>query len=426
MDYCVIFQNFLKELRFIGCHMQTLDTLEGLDSLEFLHIRSVTLGAAPFRGLTRLHHLTIWDSEFKNARADLFECLSNLRVLKNHSPKNASHVIYSNLPAVKCLVLNSPKMISYLKDKCMQPSLLYFSTHGPFPDLDSQRKTHTFFSQVNNSTLEALQLSGCRLCRFDGEWMSGFANLKHLVLAGNQIASVKLEYEFLGRLESLDLDSNRIHSLEFAFSHFSNLKHLDLGYNQGLNVNEEVFVGLEKLEQLYLSNSVSRNKLNSNVFRHLKNLRTLDISGNYLGKLNPEVFIHTPHLTCLNISDNQLMTFNRASLGPIARNLNYLNLSRNELERIDDGAFVGFESLETLNLSQNRITHVNERTFEGLDALENLNLQDNKFDNRASIHAQAFTHMKNTVRVHLNIRNYRELSCDEMENIYGQNVTLVF
>lgn len=405
--------------------ISTLESLSGLENLEFLSIRSSILSRDPFQGLTTLKHLTMWYCDFKNANSNLFECLPSLQVLRNHCGKNQHHIEYFKIASLKCLSYGGKKSISCIKN--LQPSLVYLSTSGPFIELTNRRQIHAFFSHVKNSTLKALNLTGNQFCRFDAQWLAGFANLRHLIFSRNHISTVEFDYDFLSQIESICLDLNNLESLDFAFSRFSNLKSLNLSDNSRLRLNSEVFYGLDKLEELFISSVghsrrfSSYNKL-KDVFQNLNNLKTLDISSNYLTQLDAEMFLSTPNLIKLDLSGNKL-ELDRDCFIHVGRKLEFLDLSRNSLKNVD-GIFSNLKELKALNLAGNKLAEVNASTFEGLDNLNDLNLVDNKFEHRDRIDAKSFAHIKN-LQVRLDYGLFRELSMEEKEIFFGRNVDLI-
>lgn len=56
----------------------------------------------------------------------------------------------------------------------------------------------------------------------------------------------------------------------------------------------------------------------------------------------------------------------------------HLLLARNQIKVLHDGAFLGYESLNSLDLQQNQISLVEEGAFQGLTQLTTLLLQHNR------------------------------------------------
>jgi Leucine-rich repeat (LRR) protein len=86
----------------------------------------------------------------------------------------------------------------------------------------------------------------------------------------------------------------------------------------------------------------------------LRNLESLDFSYNKLKELGKDTF---NGLVCLD----------------------KLNLSNNQIEVIDDEAFIG-TCLGILNLSCNRIRNISENSFKGLSRVYELNVSNNELE----------------------------------------------
>lgn len=294
-----------------------------------------------------------------------------------------------------------------------------------------------------SNTLQLLDLSYCRIAKVSGAHvLQGMRELKHLILAGNQIRSIS---DLLSdTLLTLDLSNNRLtnlqptmligmpnlQSMNLAKNHrislqtkqgefvtsvslrkinlsFCNMDNIELeGFpaltnailkaNMIRELNPESFSNSRVIEVLDLSqNSIV--SINTNTFNKLKHLRILNLSFNMIPKIDRDTFKENELLTKLDLSRNYISRFNRIAV-PY---LTHLNMTWCEIMTIDPDALSGFieitsldlsnnlitdlpdtlaaENLQTLDLSMNRMTTIRNTTFAGFPEITKINLSGNRF-----------------------------------------------
>ncbi|PIK40028.1 hypothetical protein BSL78_23132 [Apostichopus japonicus] len=197
--------------------------------------------------------------------------------------------------------------------------------------------------------------------------LAGLGNLQILDLSDNQIEAIDDDaFLSLTELEELFLEENKLKS--FGPQHVHNMAKLailDLSSNPYLTLDECFLSPLDKLETLRLSGSpinfgldLFGNATLCTSYRcnalsdrrcHLPLLKELDISETLTNEVPVELFLLTP-------------------------NLEKLFLARNVITSIPDDAFVGLNSLQDLSLNYNNMTNVNQRTLNGLGGLTKLEL----------------------------------------------------
>lgn len=262
------------------------------------------------------------------------------------------------------------------------------------------------FSQLSN--LHVLDLSDCKKCsnlnldvlnhlkwlilkRFD-DFPSSNQRNKNFFMLEIHLKSLKPNMEVVrnfkhDKIVSLKIEFNQWDLGSDWLCGFSALKILDLR-STGLKLNDtKIFTGLGSLISLNISHN-GIDLIDEDAFIGLDNLQTLDMSNNKL-----KHFIH-------KLNDAQMLRG--------LRNLTHLNINHNEIESIEDNAFLGLNSLQTLDLSNNKLTRIDPRVFSqeapsglmqngakiiiGLGSLTDLNISHNKID---SIHQDAFSGLDN-------------------------------
>lgn len=132
------------------------------------------------------------------------------------------------------------------------------------------------------------------------------------------------------------------------FSDMPNLTQVMLRFEEGKPFVEGSLDGLDKLEELYLSNNALR-FADLKILRGLKNLKKLILENNVLGELKRDMFLGNPKLE-------------------------YIDLRSCGIAKIEDGSFSGLPNLQTLFLASNSIREIGTGTFFGLNNLSYLDL----------------------------------------------------
>ena len=237
------------------------------------------------------------------------------------------------------------------------------------------------FRQLNS--LQQLRLSYNKIVHLESDAFSGLDNLKYLDLANNYISDlsqdvmtslhslenfricrnflkiikpytfskqVKLEIldlsqntiEFIHddsfhnnstsdkfKLDVLLLYDNKLAQLPFSLQYLSSLTFVDLSNNLFTNIDSSMFIGLNRLEKLYINDMAKLVTIKQHAFSNLSSLRVLHVSN--CPKL---VIIEAPQF-----SANQ--------------NLSEINLSSNRLQLLDEQLFDNSTLQCAINISIN-------------------------------------------------------------------------
>ena len=202
------------------------------------------------------------------------------------------------------------------------------------------------------------------------EGVSGTLDLSHPSAVTTALTALKdWDFRDLRGLEGLDLSGNAITSMSDAlFTDFESLVELDVSGN-GLTVLPAVngLTGLTSLD-------VSANALSVlPAVNGLTELTFLDVSGNALSGL-PDISTLTK-VTNLDASGNDLTVFpDLTGLTSLTR----LDLSGNEIGgNLPSDAFSGLSGLEIIRLDDNELTGLEEGVFVGLESLTTVWLDGN-------------------------------------------------
>ncbi|XVF78923.1 hypothetical protein PTKIN_Ptkin14bG0177200 [Pterospermum kingtungense] len=178
--------------------------------------------------------------------------------------------------------------------------------------------------------------------------------------------------------ETVDLGNNEIYGPISSFSKFVNLIFLDLSSTK-LYGNFEVDKKLNKLRDLYLSN---------NAFISLTSRRyglgTLDLSYNRIQMIEMDMFLKLESLSYLDLSNNSSLTMNHFH-GNIPDSfvegnvLRTLNLNKNNFEVPLPKSLINCHDLEVLNLGNNKINDTFPHWLATLPKLQVLVLRANYF-----------------------------------------------
>ncbi|XP_056265974.1 toll-like receptor 3 [Pseudoliparis swirei] len=213
------------------------------------------------------------------------------------------------------------------------------------------------------------------------EDVSHCTNLTRLIMASNKLLLRGEPFSALQSLRVLDVSMNKLESAKLGSRpQLPNLVSLDLAFNSFTSLKKDDFSFLSHSPFLQVLNmsSVSLKKLEPGCFQPISGLRTLIMDGSNMGtqvisKLCSE--LSATAIDSLFLRKTKLITLTNATFkGLKETNLTFLDLSRNDMEKIDGGAFRWLSRLHTLILTDNNIMLLTEDTFKGLDSLRSLQL----------------------------------------------------
>ncbi|OCT98212.1 hypothetical protein XELAEV_18010443mg [Xenopus laevis] len=155
-------------------------------------------------------------------------------------------------------------------------------------------------------------------------------------------------------------------NLTILWIHSNNISHIESG----------AFHGLNKLEELDMSDNFNLKTISPLTFRGLVHLHTLHLNRCGLQDLPPGIFQGLFSLQHLYIQDNNLHFLHDDTFLDLG-NLTFLFLHGNKLNRLSENVFNGLTNLDRLLVHQNKLDMVHPRTFHDLKKVTTLYLFNN-------------------------------------------------
>ncbi|XP_072455478.1 reticulon-4 receptor [Notamacropus eugenii] len=173
------------------------------------------------------------------------------------------------------------------------------------------------------------------------------------------------------------LHNNRIGQVGAAsFRSCRNMTILWLHSNAISFIEATAFAGLDKLEELDVSDNVNLRSIAPATFQGLRRLHTLHLDRCGLLELSPGLFRGLFSLQYLYLQDNSLQALQDDTFLDLA-NLTYLFLHGNGIRNLSENVFRGLVSLDRLLLHQNLVSRVHPRAFHDLGKVMTLYLFNN-------------------------------------------------
>lgn len=276
---------------------------------------------------------------------------------------------------------------------CLDESLIkvHLASNGVFIDDESERIFSDCYRLEEPSLIDVkvLSLQNCMsISSLNSDCFSKLENLLELDLSFNKLESLKANtFKDLKSLLCLKLVNCDLRSIDLnSFAKMENLLVLFLSQNTELkSFKPKIFKDLKSLRCLHLDNCYSISAFHNDVFFGLENLEELSLSGN--GSLN------------LKASDLKEL-----------KALKNFDLHGCDFELIEDGFFSKFEKLEKLNLCSSNIDVwiKNQQSigFRGLNSLLSLNLSCCGLESKDLSY---FSHLVNLEKLNLENNDLNDL-----------------
>ncbi|XP_066139734.1 protein toll-like [Euwallacea fornicatus] len=234
----------------------------------------------------------------------------------------------------------------------------------------------------NLSHVETLDLSSNGIETLEDAALRNLSNLKQLILRNNKISVVHL----IPNVTYVDLSVNRIRFLNKSlFVTAPNMEFLNLSNNHLRSIEEDTFQTISKLQHLDLSQNMNLT-FKAGTFSNLSALKSLNISGCQMSKVPISFFEKCEQLLVLNISNNRILHLEDDSLASL-RNLQLLDLSYNSINSLSENLLLPLKELKSLYVSSNKLTMFNSQVFINAQNLQLLDLNNNliqKFRNAST------------------------------------------
>lgn len=244
-------------------------------------------------------------------------------------------------------------------------------------------------------------------------------SLTSLSFVNSQISTIpKSALSKLRQLQSLDIQANRIATLDAYAFYGLPLRTLNLQNNIIESLHEFAFGGLENtLEELSL---IGNRLANFPLFalRRLRKLLSLKLQSNLISQIPDDGFTRFTLLETLDLQSNAIRHLSSRSFITMPK-LKTLYASNNLLTVVSDSSiFAQLHYLETLDLSLNRLRVVN---LDGLESVRNLDLSYNHLHD---LRLQGMLGLRELFASHNNILqlvNETFLNCSSLEVLYLQH-----
>ncbi|XP_012157480.1 uncharacterized protein LOC101458689 [Ceratitis capitata] len=387
-----------------------------LVNLDHLYLRSNFIPLVPvtlFDKCQKLTSLSLDNNQIQDLEIGMFRKLEFLREVRLHNNRirRIRKGVFEPLPALQELHVQK----NNIED--IEPGAFQSLTNLQHINLQDNHLTvleDIFPNEKANSSLLSIQLEENELHKIHARTFRKQERIQIMWLRDNQLTRVDksmfVDLQLLGRLY---LSNNLIRDIDKdTFGTLKHLKFMDLSGNRLKHVRREYFAPLVSLEELNLSQNYIE-ALESYCFNKLKNLRVLDISNNPLVQLTKDIFMDELPLTYLNLRNTSLRKIELHTFKSL-QNLNELNLEHNELNPADIHK-LDVPSLRSLYLSHNDFSHtrvggITAGMFDKMRSLQLLTMSNCSLD---TIPDEIFT--KNTNLVKLDM-------CDNRITVMNRNI----
>ncbi|XP_076160334.1 insulin like growth factor binding protein acid labile subunit convoluted [Ptiloglossa arizonensis] len=250
--------------------------------------------------------------------------------------------------------------------------------------------------------IEKLEISNGSLTSLPVDALTGMKKLKKLDLHGNEIKELKKnQFKGLRDTEYLDLSHNLINKLDGShladltkmgwcnlshnaiadlkrgtFARNSLLKVLNLSHNKIRKLDSNTFRGMRFLARLFLSDN-QINDVGRGTFGPVTRIGTIDLARNFIKKIDFQMFNQLQFAELLDVSENFVTVVEKLSFKDLY--LATVNLSRNEISKIEPGAFENCVNMTVLDLSRNKLDNISKYSFDSATYATELQLSYNLF-----------------------------------------------
>ena len=419
-----------KMVTYVNCSYTGLVQVPDLSSLSGKNIYRLNLNN---NNITRLK-----SDSFKNISIKHLVLSKNpLRPLQENTFKYLrSELQRLDIDGVKIRI---DKELSFLKGMTMLKSLdlgynLLKNKYKVFPS--------GLFAGLNLTSLVSLTLQALQMSKLEDGAFNGIQGLEQLDLSYNFLPDFPMELQRLKELKRLKLYTNEIMNLKNnTFASLTKLQKLLIGVNDIGLIEPGAFNGLEdSLEEINLYLNPLR-YVPTDALSDLRHLKKLSLVKNSLSEVKNGSFVGAYKLEELQLGDNPQLSFDDVGMFhgieeslhtlfirslnlenlPInvlsrLKNLDYLDATDNNIKKIDKRFFKGL-TLSTIKLMWNKIKHIDHRAFRNVSGGVILDLHENLVHNISFI----LRVEKCTFKEIYLTRNRIECSCD-VEQVLNSGV----
>eukprot|EP00092_Neocalanus_flemingeri_P010605 GFUD01011424.1.p1 GENE.GFUD01011424.1~~GFUD01011424.1.p1 ORF type:complete len:1305 (-),score=340.61 GFUD01011424.1:343-4257(-) len=287
-----------------------LSKLHAMAHLDLSYNKITSVPPKSFPVNSKLEFLNLASNSIEILESDCFHELENLEELKLNRNKLSSFPkeIFIKLQNLKILELNKNKFVEIpglsfhglksVKILKLRRNSLRFLMDGAFYGLDS---------------IEQLYLDRNEVVTVNKGWLYGLTKLKQLSLAYNNVDYVEDDgWDFCRELYELNLQGNQLEIVERnILRRLPSLKHLNLRDNLISHIDaEDTFEEVPLLEELFLDGNQLSHTIEDTAapFKHLKLLRVLTLARNSIKSVGNQALVGLEKLEELDLSENVIST----------------------------------------------------------------------------------------------------------------------
>ena len=225
-----------------------------------------------------------------------------------------------------------------------------------------------------------MDLSFNLLEELPSNYLSGLYGIELIDISDNKLKSLPPTVADYSNLKWLRMSHNYVEKIRpKTFQHLKSLLVLNLTFNKIKELDDDSFVGLDRLENLFLNkNKIA--SISSRTFSEMTKLTKIDLANNKLETLPEHLFDGLSSLLFLDLDSNKLTDIPNNVFKDL-KTLKDLNLKNNELKTLQEDSLVGLFKVFTLQLSNNLIEHLPDGVFRDLFTLRILDFHGNNVTN---------------------------------------------
>ena len=230
-----------------------------------------------------------------------------------------------------------------------------------------------------------------------------------ILLQQNNITNLRnTTFSKMTDLRVLNLEMNNIHSIEEGtFNNLTNLEHLDLSENHISDTSVYENVIFRNNIKINILNLTSNNltKVHPSLLRSITSINTLYMAYNQIDSIDDDAFVNCTQLKHLDLDGNHL---NSTSLKNVQfpSSLSVLFLCKNKFTYLEEN-FLTLPSLTVLIVSGNQISDININAFSSCSLVRYLFIDNNNF---TTIPVEALKKLDMLAVLHMSANNITHIS----------------
>lgn len=227
------------------------------------------------------------------------------------------------------------------------------------------------------SDMELLFLNDNKLTSLDDELPAGSDKLMTIIAHHNHLQSVPQDLKTFPNLDSIYFSDNEIRSFDGVFKHSTRLHNIFAYSNKIEYLATDEFLDADQIETLDLASNMIRS-LNGSLLP-LRNMRICNMSRNHLAKFSLDEIRGLQSLRVLDLSHNRIEVLAGRQENTVDSDLFVyeIRLHHNLIKSLN-GVFLGLNRLVVLNVGHNLLKDIQSQDLHGMDSLETLDVSHNR------------------------------------------------